>query len=126
MPLLADAEDAAPGTTTVDGQGLEDLDKRHYRIWSTARAKHIADNQRVVQRRLQSLKVSHQARCNVLQDQIDRATNERIFRMKESELARAKLDYERRAAGMKEAEKRADINATLVAIGVLQISGNGA
>ena len=126
MPLLADAEDAAPGTTTVDGQRLEDLDKRHYRIWSTARAKHIADNQRVVQRRLQSLKVSHQARCNVLQDQIDRATNERIFRMKESELARAKLDYERRAAGMKEAEERADINATLVAIGVLQISGNGA
>ena len=82
----------------------------------------MADNRELVQHRLQSLNVSHQARCKLLEDQIGDATNERIHRMREAELARANYDYERRVAELERLEKSADIHATLIVEGMLRVT----
>ena len=125
MLLLTDAGDVH-AETTVDERALEELDRRHHGEWSAARANHVAENQELVHHRLQSLNVSHQARCKLIEDQVERATDDRIRRMKESELARAGHDYNRQVAELEKAAERADINATQVVSGVLYVAGDGA
>ena len=118
MSLLETASDAIAHTAVEDG-ALEEIDRRHHRRWNAARANHVAENEELAQHRLQSLKVSHRARCNLVEDQINRATNDRIRRMKEAELARAGYDYARRVADLEKAAKKADIHATQVVSGLL-------
>ena len=44
---------------------------RHHAKWRDAQANHIADNRQQVEHRIQSLTVSHRARCTVIEDQLD-------------------------------------------------------
>ena len=125
MSLLIDVSDANTETTVEDGV-LDELDRRHYREWSAARANHVAENRELVEHRLQSLNVSHQARRRQIEDQSERAIDDRIRRMKESELARAGHDYNRQVAELEKAAERADIHATQVVSGVLHVAREGA
>ena len=84
----------------------------------------MAENMEVIQHRMQSLRVSHQARCKQLNDQVERATNEKILRMKESELARAQYDYKRRVVELEKTSKSADIHATPIVFGTLFVVRN--
>ena len=120
MSLLAKAGDTRSETTVEDG-ALDVLDQRHHGQWSAARANHAAENRGSVEHRLQSLSVSQEARCRLLADQVERATNDRIRRMKQAELARAQHDYERRIAELKEAANRADVHAKLVVCGTIVV-----
>lgn len=115
--------------TNADSPALPDvierdaLDERHYGKWRQAHADHIAENRRLVEHRIQSLSVSHRARCKVIEDQVARATNEKIRLMKESELARANADFERRMAELEQAANSGDVAATPVAFGTLSVTG---
>lgn len=120
MSLLQAATDAIP-EMTVEKEALEEIDARHHGKWSAGLANHADANQKQVEHRLQSLRASHQARCNLLRDQAERAKNDRIHRMKQAELERAGYDYERRVAELQRATESADIHATQVVAGVLQI-----
>ena len=121
MSLLAEAEDARD-ETAVEEATLNEIDRRHHGEWSAARAHHMAENRELVQHRLHSLNVSHQARCRLLEDQIERATNERIHRMKVAELARAAYDYEKRVAELERAADGADIHTAQVVTGMLEVT----
>ena len=85
-------------------------------------ANHMAENRDLVQHRDQSLTVSHRARCKLLEDQLEDATNEKIRRMKEGELARANYGYERRIEELQRLADSADIHATLVVEGVIEVT----
>ena len=97
------------------------LDVRHHGKWTESRANHIAENRQFVEHRSQSLTVSHRARCKVIEDQIARATNDKIHLMKESELARANVDFNRRMEDLKEAVNSADILTAPVVFGTIII-----
>jgi hypothetical protein len=51
------------------------------------------------------------------------ATEEKIRRMRQSEIARADADFERRMAEIQRAEGQADITAQAVAFGVMVVEG---
>ena len=121
MQLLPGAIDAHTEARVFD-EASNALDRRHHGEWSAARANHVAENRELVQHRLQSLKVSHQARCKLLEDQVQRATDDKIRRMKESELARARNDYEQRVVDLEKSANSADIHATPVVFGVLTVT----
>jgi ATP-dependent helicase HepA len=104
-------------------QDSNSLDARHYTKWADAQAKHIANNRHLIEHRIQSLTASHNARCKVIRDQITRSTNEKIRVMKESELARAKADFDRRINDLREAGETGDIQARPVVFGTLTING---
>ena len=116
---LADAVCAANGW---DPAATDRLEERHHALWRAARANHVAENRKLVEHRVQSLTISHRARSKVLEDQIESATDEKIRRMKEGELARADRDCERRIEDLKRLADSADIHATLVVQGVLTIT----
>ena len=120
MSLLEAAGDA-PNRTPPDTAATDRLDERHHAKWRAARANHMATNQELVQHREQSLTVSHRARCKLLEDQIESATNDKIRRMKEGELARAHYDYQRRIEELQRLADSADIHTTLVVEGLLEV-----
>ena len=95
----------------------EALDARHHARWAEAQATHIEENRQLIEHRGQSLTVSHRARRKAIEDQIARATNDKIRLMKESELARANADFDRRMTEIRQAENHSDIVATPVLFG---------
>ncbi len=121
MSMLEKACDA-PTKTPPNTSDTERLEERHHDEWRTARANHMAENRDLVQHRQQSLRVSHEARCKLLEDQIGSATNEKIRRMKEGEFTRANYDYERRVGELQRHADSADIHTILVVDGVLNIT----
>ena len=98
------------------------LDTRHHAKWAEAQALHIADNQQLVELRVQSLTVSHLARCKAIEDQLARATNDKIRLMKESELARAQLDFEGRMEELRRAAATGDIRVSPVVFGTVTVT----
>jgi len=97
------------------------LDAHHHSQWTKAQANHIVENRQLVEYRRQSLIVSHLARCKAIEDQLSRATNDKIRLMKQSELARANVDFERRLQELERAANGGDIHATPVVFGVIRV-----
>jgi len=120
LALLVSATQSTAGAPANEAD-LEALDARHYKKWSEARGNYITENRQWAEHRAQSLTVSHRARCKAIQDQIDRATNDKIRIMKESELARAHADYEQRMEELKRAAERADVLSDSFVTGLLTI-----
>jgi len=66
--------------------------------------------------------VSHRARRKAIEDQVARATNDKIRLMKESELVRANADFVRRMAELQQAANSGDIRATPVVFGTISVT----
>ncbi len=113
-----------PGSAPLPDEAQCDaLDARHHSKWAEARANHMAQNQELAEHRIQSLTVSHRARCNALADQVARATNDKIRLMKENELARANADFSRRMTELQQAANTGDIRATPVVLRTISVIG---
>jgi len=106
-------------TMTADEE--ERLEARHYREWVRNRSQHIESVTKSAELRLASLKASHLARIALLEEQRNQATDARIRRMREGQLAAAITDYERRRSDLALVAERADIVAGAVVLGVLYI-----
>ena len=90
IPVAADAwvEKALlsllQSAVNADGHSLpsqaefDALEVQHHGKWTVAQANHISENRQLVEHRIQSLTVSHRARSKAIEDQIARATNDRI------------------------------------------------
>ena len=114
--------DGDPGTAALpDASQCDALDVRHHHKWVEAQANHIAENQQIVEHKIQSLSASQRARCKAIGDQIVRATNDKIRLMKESELGRANADFNTRMAVLHLAANSGDIRATTVVFGTLTV-----
>lgn len=105
----------------ISSEMEDQLEKRHHARWMTARAEYQAFNRELVNHRIQSLTTSHAARQKLLEDRIRTAEHEKILTMKQGELSRANLDYERRLAQLKKDGETGDIIATMVVIGVITL-----
>jgi hypothetical protein len=103
----------------VDAMIWEGLDKWHYDLWKNAKAEHCQKNQELTAYRKESLTTSHKARIALLQEQFDQAKNEKIKKMRQSQINSAESDYHRRIQELDIAVERADIIADPVAYGVL-------
>lgn len=100
-------------------EAFDGLDGRHHLLWSKARAEHQAHNYLLAQYRRESLQTSHKARMNILQEQLQGATNDNIRRMRQAQIKNAEADFERRMKEIAEAEAKADIISEPVAFGVM-------
>ncbi|MFH1975012.1 MAG: helicase-related protein [Pseudomonadota bacterium] len=116
-------EKAMDTTTDDPGDGgspeWDELDAQHYKLWSDARAKHRQRTQELAEYRRESLSTSHRARISLLEEQLKQASNEKIQKMRQSQIATAEADYARRIQDLDIAMERADVTAGPVAYGVL-------
>ena len=121
MTLLQSATELNGGQHLASTD-FDDLDARHYAKWTAAQASHIADNRQQVEHRIQSLTVSSLGRTKAIEEQIARATNDKIRLMKQSERARATAEFSRRSAELQKAANSGDIHSTAIVFGTLTIA----
>jgi len=88
-----------------------------------ALTKHQRRTQELAQYRRESLTTSHRARISLLEEQLGQASNDKIRRMRQAQIAAAEADYARRIQELDIAMERADITAQPVAYGVIHIDG---
>ncbi len=120
--LLEHAVDTMADEQTEIGSSVWDgLDAEHYKKWSQARANHRQRTQKVADYRKESLSTSHRARVAFLEEQLKRTTDEKLIRMRRSQIESAEADYARHLQGLDIAMEKADITAGPVAYGVLLI-----
>ena len=120
--LLEKAERDPTGRVDVADPALWDgLDAQHHRLWSETRTNHQRRTRELAEYRRESLATSHRARISLLQEQLSQATNEKIQKMRQSQIDSAEADYARRIQELDIAMERADITAQPVAYGVINI-----
>lgn len=116
IPTALDSPEAVQLTSSV----LDELDARHHLKWRATQTNHITENMGLIEQRVQSLGISHRARCSLLNDQIAAATNDKIQLMKRSELGRANADFQRRKDELDLAARSADVHAAPVVMGFIK------
>jgi len=121
LELLQVAEDV-PTLDLPSQQVWDELDAVHHQQWLAETTRHAEENRQLVGARVQSLTASFSARQALLQQQIAEATDDRIRRMRQSELERAEVDLERRTIDLRRAAESGDIHATPVVFGILEIA----
>ena len=123
--LLEKAVDAATDDRAGSTSAVwDELDAQHHALWSEARTQHQQRTRELAAYRGESLSTSHQVRLALLQEQLEQAADEKLQRMRRSQIDTAQADYERRIQELDRAMERADIIAELVAYGVLVVEGN--
>jgi ATP-dependent helicase HepA len=120
LTLLQSAGDAEECSLPSEASIVR-LDAQHHAKWIAAQTNHIADNRQQVEHRIQSLKVSHRARCTAIEAQIARAMNDKIRLMKQSELARANADFSQHMEELQQAASSGDIHATAILFGTMMV-----
>jgi ATP-dependent helicase HepA len=124
LTCLQAATDAEETTLPSEGS-IGRLDAQHHAKWIAAQANHIAENRQQVEHRIQSLRVSHRARCNAIEAQITRASNDKIRLMKQSELGRAEADFKQHMEELQQAASSGDIHATAILFGTISVRKSG-
>ena len=125
-PHLARLLEKAVDASTVEhvdygSPGWKALDGQHYSRWTEARARHRQRMQELIAFRKESLSTSHRARLALLEEQREKAGDERLQRMRRSQIAAATADYARRTEQLDSAMERVDIIAEPVAYGVINV-----
>ena len=100
------------------------LDKRHYQLWTNALERHRQETRELVESRRESLSTNYNDRITILKDQRLRVDDPNIRRMRESQIANAQADYERRIQELDAAITKADITAEPVAYGILEVESD--
>ena len=120
--LLEKAMDATPDDPgSSDSLMWNELDAQHYQLWSDAHAKHRQRTQELAEYRRESLSTSHRARIALLEEQLQQASNEKIQKMRRSQIDVAVADYARRIQCLDIAMERADVIAEPVAYGIINV-----
>ncbi len=120
--LLEKAVDVAPDEQGDSGPPVwDELEAQHYQLWSAARAKHQQRTRELAAYRRESLSTSHRARLGLLNEQLEQADNEKIRRMRQSQIDSAQADFNRRIQELDRAIERADVVHEPVAYGVLLV-----
>ena len=122
MRLMAEAYDAGevemPSASEFDA-----LDGWHHETWQARRERHQLETAEIARFRRDSLETSHRARLATLQEQLARAGDGRIRRMRSAQVARAEAENAQALTELAKAEQRADILFRRVATGVLVVEG---
>jgi superfamily II DNA or RNA helicase len=125
MELLAGGAAAATDNANEPAVQIRDaLEAQHYSLWLCARNQHRDRILQLAQYRRESLCASHAARIALLREQLTRANEEKIRRMRLSQIANAEADFGRRIKELDDSIGRADITTKLVAYGILKV-GHG-
>lgn len=99
----------------------EALETAHQQLWAEAREEHQRRTRDLANHRKKNLSTSHRKRIALLKSQRDRVSDVNIRRMRESEIANAEADYNRRIQELNDAMTTAEITAEAVAYGILEV-----
>ncbi|MEN7972687.1 MAG: SNF2-related protein [Verrucomicrobiota bacterium] len=118
---LGEGAEVQPEQHLLSDEEITTLDAVHHEIWAQEKAEHQSRSSEMISFRLESLETSHRGRLNVIEQQIDAATNDKIVKMKKAQLANVQADYNRRLKELEMAASATDIHARPVVFGTLMV-----
>jgi len=116
---LEDGAAIDPAEHLILDASKDALDRVHHGLWESEKADHQSKTEEMVRFKIESLETSHRGRGNVISDQIENATNEKIRKMKQAQLNNIQTDYEQKRSELETAASAADIHARPVVFGTL-------
>lgn len=116
--LLVDATDSTVASESTAETALEEA---QYVTWADARSVHIEQARAHVANQMASLRTTHHARVELLEDQIAGASHDNIRRMRESELRSVEEDFETRSKRLEATIARSDLTTSLLCSGVVEV-----
>lgn len=121
--LLNIIQDAKCSTSphSVDQDIWAALEPLHLAMWQKEKEQYFSNVQSMANYKLESIRSNYSNRKRNLEQKIKDSTDERIIRMRESELQAATEKYNYRVVEIDECIKRADIHTTLIAHGIIDI-----
>lgn len=99
----------------------EEMDSLHYKRWQEIKAEYVRTVTEECDYRIDQLAQSFRQRELILKGMIDSATDEKIIRMRTSQLNKLTNDFEYQKKSLKETISKADIHTNLLVRGVLHI-----
>ncbi len=99
------------------------LDKIHYKLWLKEKEEHKMHISEQVEFLKESLRTTHKARIEFINDQIAKVTEEKIKRMHLASLRNAEADFARRMQDLEIAVEKAEIIANVIMYGIIKIKG---
>ena len=118
---LAKDNEVEKRTENEDFSEIE-IEKEHYQLWANAKQKHIVQTQQLINFKKESLLSSHQARIALINEQLNKASNDKIIKMRNSQIANAEADFIYRNQQLQSAFTKADIIASPIVFGILKIN----
>ena len=104
-----------------DQEVFNKLDNQHYDLWVEARKEHKHRTKQIVDYKRESLNTSHKARMGLLNEQLFEAEDDKIKRMRLSQIASAEGDYSRHIHELDNAVEKVDVTTQTVAFGLIYI-----
>ena len=102
-----------------DDKIWEDVEKIHYKIWQKELEEHKNKTNELIRYKEASLTTGHNARIEIIKEQLEKSVNKNYQTMTEGKLRAANEDYDRHMKALKEAKEKADILMELLSYGVL-------
>lgn len=99
------------------------MDKLHYGKWQAEKAVYTEDVRNECEYRLERLRHSFNQREAIFRNMIKNAEDERIIRMRQSQLDKLTADFEAQQRKIDETVKRVDIHTNLQVKGILHVEG---
>ena len=97
------------------------MDSIHYDKWKQEKEKYVNDVREECDYRLEQLTHSTNKREAILLDMIDKAEDEKIKRMRKSQLDKLHLDYEKQKKEVDNIVVKAEIRTNLLIKGILHV-----
>ena len=99
----------------------EDMDKLHYKRWIEIKREYTSNVKEECDFRIEQLSQSFHQREIIIRGMINNATDDKIIRMRTSQLNKLRIDYENQENIMKDTILKADIHTNLLIKGVLHV-----
>lgn len=99
------------------------MDRLHYGKWQAEKAVYTEDVRNECEYRLERLRHSFNQREAIFRNMIKNAEDERIIRMRQSQLDKLTADFEAQQIKIDETVKRVDIHTNLQVKGILHVEG---
>ena len=97
------------------------MDGLHYKRWQEIKGEYVKTVTEECDYRIDQLAQSFRQRELILKGMIESATDEKIIRMRNSQLNKLKNDFEEQKKSLKDTISKADIHTSLLIRGVLHI-----
>ena len=99
----------------------DDMDKLHYKRWQEIKGEYTSNVKEECDYRIDQLTQSFHQREIIIRGMIQNATDEKIIRMRTSQLNKLRVDFENQEKTMKDTISKADIHTNLLIKGVLHV-----
>ncbi|HEV7281409.1 MAG TPA: helicase-related protein [Pirellulaceae bacterium] len=117
----AAADVSSSGSACLE-EDRRELDAKHYAVWKEALELYRRRVAALAEFKEASLTASHASRRAILQDRLAVATDERILRMRQSEIDRAEREYRERRTIIQRSSEQADIAANRILSGTITVT----